>query len=146
MSDKPVILLVEDSKFFATMIRRRIEDELGFEVDWKATYQEAIQAIDCCKAKYLVALLDLALPDAPNGEIVEYAMKKGIPGIIFTGGFDGAMRNKFLSWNIVDYILKGSSTCIDTLLETIQRVKSNQEISILVVEDSKTMQIGRAHV
>ena len=38
-----------------------------------------------------------------------------------------------------DYILKDSSTCIDTLLETIQRMESNQSISILVVDDSKTM-------
>ena len=139
MPDKQTVLLVEDSKFFATMIRRRVQDELGFEVDWRATYEEAVQAIDCCKDSYLVALLDLTLPDAPNGEIVEYAMKKGIPGIIFTGGFDGALRNKFISWNIVDYILKDSSTCVDTLLETIQRMESNQSISILVVDDSKTM-------
>ena len=139
MPDKPTVLLVEDSKFFATMIRRRVQDELGFEVDWTATYEEAVQAIDCCKDSYLVALLDLTLPDAPNGEIVEYAMKKGIPGIIFTGGFDGVLRDKFISWNIVDYILKDSSTCIDTLLETIQRMESNQSISILVVDDSKTM-------
>lgn len=139
MTHIPVILLIEDSKFFATMIRRRIQDELGFRVDWRATYEDAIQAIDCCKDEYLLALLDLTLPDAPNGEIVDYARSKELPGIIFTGGFDGILRERFLSWDIIDYILKDSNTCVDTLLETIQRVERNQRISILVVDDSKSM-------
>ncbi len=139
MSDTPRILFVEDSKFFATMVRRRIEEELGFEVDWKATYGEAVEAIDCCKDDYLVALLDVTLPDAPNGEIVEYALKKGIPSIIFTGGFDGKMRSQFLTWNVVDYILKDSSACVDYLMGTISRIHKNRDIKALVVEDSKPM-------
>jgi len=139
MSDTPTVLFVEDSKFFASMIQRRIQDELGFNVDWRATYAEAVEAIDCCQEDYLVALLDITLPDAPNGEIVEYATKKGIPSIIFTGGFDGAMRTKFISWKIVDYILKDSPACVDTLLASIRRVELNRNISILVVDDSKSM-------
>jgi len=133
------ILFVEDSKFFASMVQRRIQNELGIEVDWKATYAEAVKAIDCCADDYIVALLDLTLPDAPNGEIVEYALKNKIPSIIFTAGFDDKTRNRFLSWNIVDYILKDSSTCVDTLLHAIQRISKNRNIKVLVVDDSKTM-------
>ncbi|MDC0336349.1 diguanylate cyclase [Pseudodesulfovibrio sp.] len=139
MSEVPRILFVEDSKFFATMVRRRIEDELGFHVDWKANYADAVLQIGCCKDDYLVALLDVTLPDAPNGEIVEYALKQGIPSIIFTGGIDGKRRSQFLSWNIVDYILKDSSTCVDTLLSTIERVRKNRDIKTLVVDDSGTI-------
>ena len=139
MSDTPKVLLVEDSKFFASMMKRRIETELGFDVDWKATYADAVAAIECCKDDYLLALLDLSLPDAPDGEIVQYALKKHIPSIIFTGGFDGAQRNQFLAWNIVDYILKDSAASVDTLLQTIDRVQKNQKIKTLVVDDSKPM-------
>ncbi len=139
MLEKPAVLLVEDSKFFASMILRRIQEELDLEVDWKETYSDAAEAIDHSSNRYLVALLDLTLPDAPNGEIVEYATKKGIPSIIFTGGFDGRARKRFISWNIVDYILKDSSTCVDTLLDAIRRVELNRDISILVVDDSKPM-------
>lgn len=139
MSDTTRILLVEDSRFFASMLKRRIEDTLGFEVDWKATYADAVQAIDCCQDDYLVALLDLTLPDAPDGEIVNYALGKHIPSIIFTGNFDASMRTRFLDWNIVDYILKGSSASVDALLHTIDRIDKNRSIKTLVVEDSKPM-------
>ena len=139
MAQTPTILIVEDSRFFASMIRRRIQDELGFEVEWRATYAEAVETIDCCKEQFLVALLDVTLPDAPNGEIVDYSLKAGIPSIIFTGGFDGKMRNQFLSWNIVDYILKDSNTSVDTLLEAVSRVHKNRSIKTLVVDDSKAM-------
>jgi diguanylate cyclase (GGDEF)-like protein len=139
MADTTTVLLVEDSRFFAAMLKRRIEDELGFAVEWKATYAEAAQAMDCCRDDYLVALLDVTLPDAPNGEIVTHALNKGIPSIIFTGGFDGKMRERFLSWNVVDYILKDSAACVDTLLHTIDRVARNRRVKILVVDDSHSM-------
>lgn len=138
MSSQPRVLVVEDSKFFASLLCRRIENELGFEVHWRSTYAEAAASIDCCKDEYLVALLDVTLPDAPNGEIVEYALKHKVPSIIYTGGLDSNLRTQFLKWNIVDYILKDSSSSIDTLLATISRVYKNQKIKTLVVDDSKT--------
>lgn len=139
MSTTPRILLVEDSKFFAGMLKRRIETDLGFNVDLRGTYADAVDAINCCKDSYLVALLDLSLPDAPNGEIVQYALKKQIPSIIFTAGFDGAQRTQFISWNIVDYLLKDSAASVDILIETIGRIQKNQKIKALVVDDSKPM-------
>ena len=142
MTDTPTILLVEDSRFFASMLRNRIRAELGFNVDWKATYGEAVETMDNSRTPYMAALLDLTLPDAPNGEIVEYAMKKGIPSIIFTAGFNGALRDRFMSWNIVDYILKDSNTCVDTLIETLNRLRKNQAVSVLVVDDSRTVREG----
>lgn len=135
----PTILVVEDSKFFANILVRSITETLGFNVVLKSTYAEAVEAIDCCKDDYLVALLDLTLPDAPNGEIVEYATKKGVPCIIFTGGFDGDLRCRFLKWNVVDYILKDSTARLDMLLELLQRIRKNCSIKVLVVDDSRSM-------
>jgi len=137
--DTPKVLLVEDSKFFASIIRRRIEDELGFQVDWKKTYAEAAAAIDCCKDSYIVALLDLTLPDAPNGEIIKHATKRGIPGIIFTAGIDSNFRSNLLTWNVVDYILKDSESCVDNLIDVIRRIHKNSSIKVMVVEDSLPM-------
>lgn len=135
----PTVLIVEDSKFFASMLRNRIEDELGFSVEWKATFGEAAATIDCCKDSYLVALLDVTLPDAPNGEVVDYALMAGIPSIVFTGGLDSKKRNQFLDWHLVDYILKDSQRSVETLLGAIDRIHRNQDIKVLVVDDSRTM-------
>lgn len=139
MQTIPNVLIVEDSKFFSSMLERRITEDLGFNVDLRTTYAEAVDAIENDPTGYLVALLDLTLPDAPNGEIVEYAMKKKIPSIIFTGGFDGKLRSRFISWNIVDYILKDSNASMDSVLTTLKRIQKNQHIKALVVDDSRSM-------
>jgi diguanylate cyclase (GGDEF)-like protein len=132
------LLLVEDSKFFGTLLKGRIENDLGLNVVWKKTYAEAVELLDCCRDQFIAALLDITLPDAPDGEIVAYALRKGIPSIIFTGGFDGRMREKLLSWNVVDYILKDSGDCVGTLLHTITRIIHNRDVKILVVDDSRS--------
>lgn len=139
LTSTPKILIVEDSKFFAKMLCRVIEDSLGFEVEWHDTYAEAVEAIDCCKQGYMVALFDLNLPDAPNGEIVQYATKKGVPCIIFTGSLDDKLRSRFLKWNVVDYILKDSGQRIDTLLDILRRIHKNCSVKVLVADDSKSM-------
>nr|WP_321259624.1 diguanylate cyclase [uncultured Pseudodesulfovibrio sp.] len=137
--DTPKVLLVEDSKFFASIVSRRIKNELGFQVDWMETYAEATAAIDCCKDSYIVALLDLHLPDAPNGEIIQYATKQGIPGIIFTAGIDSNFRSNLLTWSVVDYILKDSESCVDNLIDVIRRIHKNSDIKVMVVDDSLPM-------
>ncbi|QJB55816.1 diguanylate cyclase [Pseudodesulfovibrio sp. zrk46] len=139
MAVTPTVLIVEDSKFFASMLSRRIQDELGYKVDWKSTYADAVKIIDCCRDNYLVALLDLNLPDAPNGEIIDYALQKGIPSIVFTGNFDVEQRNKFVTWNLVDYILKDSNASVELLLSTIKRLHKNRSTKVLVVDDSRTL-------
>lgn len=139
MSEQPTVLIVEDSTFFASILTRRIQDELDFNVDWQATYADAVKRIDSRKDEYLVALLDLTLPDAPNGEIVDYALQSGIPSIVFTGGFDNKKRNRFLSWNLVDYILKDSNSSVDVLLDTVSRIHKNRKVQTLVVDDSRAM-------
>jgi len=139
MVDTPTVLVVEDSRFFASMLSHRIHGELGFNVEWCDSYAEAVKAIDAHQEDYLVALLDLNLPDAPQGEIVDYACKKGLPSIIFTSGLDNDMRKRFLKWNVVDYILKNSNASMDTLIDTIGRIHTNRSVKVLVVDDSKTM-------
>lgn len=137
MAAVPTILLVEDSKFFASMVIQRIEETLGINVDWRPTYASAVEAIDCCQDNYLLAILDVTLPDAPHGEVVEYALKKGVASIIITAGLSSKLRSQLLSWNIVDYILKDSSTSVDALIHTLSRTQKNRHIKVLVVDDSK---------
>lgn len=139
MSESPKVLVVEDSRFFASLLKRQIQEGLGFAVDWVATYSEACSIIDTRKDEYLLALLGANLPDAPNGEAIECACQSGLPAIVITSGIDDAMRNRFLSWNLLDYILKDSGNSMEVMLDTIRRAISNQSIKVAVVEDSSTM-------
>jgi DNA-binding response OmpR family regulator len=73
------LLLVEDSKSFASMLQQKIQNQLDITVDWAATMKEAAQKIEAAQNPFSLALLDLGLPDAPNGEIVDFVLDQNIP-------------------------------------------------------------------
>lgn len=138
MNESRTILLVEDSRFFGTMVKRRIEQELDLGVVWLENHAETRKVLDDGEHEFMGALLDLTLPDAPNGEVVQTVLEHGIPVIIFTGGFSGEWRDRFPSWNIVDYILKDSPACVDIMIVTLKRLRRNRKVTILVVDDSQS--------
>ena len=66
------VLIVEDSKVFARMLIRKIEDELFFDTCWASNFEEARYILEenPDNDTFFVALLDLHLPDAADGRIV----------------------------------------------------------------------------
>lgn len=132
------ILVVEDSQFFASVVRKCIENLLGFEVVCAATYADAVKVLDNQLDQIFLALLDLNLPDAPDGEIVDYVVDRRIPVIVLTALFSEILRDSILSKDVIDYILKDSPSCLDHVVELIGRIHRNCTIKILVVDDSKT--------
>ncbi|MDY7031670.1 MAG: diguanylate cyclase [Thermodesulfobacteriota bacterium] len=137
------ILMVEDSRFFGSIIKNRIESTLNFNVQWAKTYSHAVELIDDKKSDFFVGLLDLNLPDAPLGEIVDFAVSKNIPSIVFTGEFCDDLRDRIWEKKIIDYVLKESNGNVDYIISLIKRIYKNRSIKVLVVDDSMT---SRKHV
>ena len=92
--------------------------------------------IDNPRNDFFVALLELNLPDAPDGEIVDYVQSKGIPSIVVTAEYDDTIRERILSKDIVDYVTKESTQDLDFLTDIVRRIFSNQFITAMVVDDS----------
>ena len=92
MNDR--ILVVEDNKTLAKMMVRQIEKALDIEVDVAYKLSEAKLFIK--KYNYFLTLLDLNLPDAPNGEVVDYALSKGNKVIVITANADKEFRKNIL--------------------------------------------------
>ncbi|QAZ69012.1 diguanylate cyclase [Solidesulfovibrio carbinolicus] len=135
------VLIVEDSKVFARILIRKIEDELFFDACWASNFEEARYLIEenPDNHDYIVALLDLHLPDAADGRIVDYVIGKGIPSIVFTGDVDCAVRDRIWSKKVVDYVAKDSPDSLDYLCSLVRRVSLNKYIHVLVVDDSATV-------
>ena len=108
------ILIVEDNKALAKLMALKIQSELNFEIDIAYTLQEAKLFIK--KYNYFVALLDLNLPDAPNGEIVDYALEHKLHAIILSGIVDKELRKKLLLKDIIDYIKKDGISSLDYII------------------------------
>ena len=136
------ILIVEDNKALAKLIAKKMQSELDFEVDIVFNMQEA--KLFTKKYQYFVALLDLNLPDAPNGEIVDYALAHNIPSIVLSGNVNKELRKELLQKDIIDYIQKDGVESIDYIISAIMRLYKNQQHKVLIVDDSlvfrKTMQ------
>lgn len=132
--DKQRILVVEDNKALAKLISKKLSIALEMEIDTAYSLAEAKLFLN--RYTYFVAILDVNLPDAPNGEVIDYAISKKSHVLVLSGNIDKEFRQKMLSKNIIDYVNKSGANDIDYIIQTIQRLQKNQKHQILVVDDS----------
>ncbi|MBK1665192.1 diguanylate cyclase [Rhodospirillum rubrum] len=137
------ILIVEDSPFFMHVLRRRIGQELGVPIIEVETLAQAALVIEEEGPNLFLCLIDLVLPDAPNGEIVDYVTGKGLAAVVFTGAFSEEMREHVLSSAIIDYVTKDSLASLDYLVAIVRRLCRNAHQKAIVVDDSRT---ARAYI
>jgi hypothetical protein len=131
------ILVVDDNKALAKLIVMQMEktiDDMAIDVAY--SFAEAQMLINEHDKDYFMTILDLNLPDAPNGEIVDYALSKGLCAIVLTGSIDDQTRQNFINKDIVDYVYKGNMDDINYIFQMINRLSKNRQYKVLVVEDS----------
>ena len=130
----PRVLVVDDNKTLTKLIGRKIQAAFNCELDLAFSLEEAKVLMDT--NSYFISILDLCLPDAPYGEVVDFALEKGILSIVLTGLDDEETRKKFLDKDIVDYVLKTSDDCVRYIISSIERLLRNQKTKIIIAEDS----------
>lgn len=130
------VLIVEDSKVFLSIIQKQIILELGIECVNARSLKEARYVLETREDRFLFAVLDLNLPDAPKGEIVDYVVSKGVPVIVVTALINDDIRDQIMSHDIFDYIIKEGPHSMVQLANTIRRFVRNKQITILAVDDS----------
>ncbi|MCI4406972.1 MAG: response regulator [Sulfuricurvum sp.] len=128
------ILLVDDSKALSKLIMLKVKNELGLEID--IAYSLAEAELFTKKYTYTLSIIDLNLPDAPHGEIVDAMLKKHIPAIVLTGSVDKEFRKEILKKDIIDYVHKGGLDDIDYVIDIIKRLLKNRAHKVMVVDDS----------
>ncbi len=132
------VLLVDDSKSIIRLLKERIDKTISVETVVAHTCADAKALIERDAKTFFVAVLDLHLPDAPNGEIVDFVREKGIPVIVLTGSLSDDLRDRMLEKNVFDYVVKQHSTELNYVAQAVKRVYNNQFAKILIVDDSIT--------
>lgn len=135
---KERILLVEDNKTLAKLLAKKMEHSIDAAVDVAHSMKEAVELISE-HDNYFISLLDLNLPDAPDGEIVDYVLEKGILGIVLTGNIDEDTKKKFINKDIVDYVYKSNMNDVNYIFTTIDRLFKNRKHKVMIVDDAMTM-------
>lgn len=133
------ILIVEDSEILTKILLHLSRNELNFDVVMAKTFAEAKEKCEAFKDEIFAAIVDLNLPDAPDGEVVEYTLKQNISTIVLTGSLDDERRKALLNKGIVDYVAKEGRFSYLYAVRLVNRLKKNQAMQVLVVEDSTTM-------
>jgi len=128
------ILVVEDNKTLAKLIAKKIKSALDMDVD--VAFSLAETKLFLARYKYFITLLDINLPDAPNGEVVDYAISKDNHVIVLSANIDKEFRKKMLEKNIIDYVNKGGTGDINYIIHTIKRLEKNSQHRVLVVDDA----------
>ncbi|MBW2185124.1 MAG: diguanylate cyclase [Deltaproteobacteria bacterium] len=130
------ILIVEDSPIFGSLVKKSIEQQLECSAILTESFAEAKKIFDQHGDTIDVALLDLNLPDAEMGEVVDYAVAKGIASIVFTSRFDIKLHQKIWSKGVVDYVLKDGPDSLNYIVSQIRRLQRNHLYKVMVVDDS----------
>ncbi|XQW85048.1 GGDEF domain-containing response regulator [Thalassotalea piscium] len=133
------LLVVEDSKTIARMIK-----QIGNSLNYDVTIAESMaQLKDILKRErlFFAATIDYSLPDAQNGEAIEYVLSHQIPGIVMTGVMDEKTRKKILKQPVIDYIPKENNQAFLYLKRILYWQTINNEVGVLVVADSETAHI-----
>lgn len=131
------ILIIEDSTTVTKILKHLIKNHTDISPIFAGTFAQSQELYEQHKADLFAAIIDLNLPDAPNGETVDFFLSKQIPSIVLTANYQDEKREELLNKGIVDYIIKESRYSYNYALKLIHRLDKNQYIKVLVTEDSK---------
>lgn len=132
------VLVVEDSRALQGLLSSYLNDLYGLKAICASCLAETRAQLAAGPERFFCAVLDLNLPDAPNGEVVNLVQQQGIPVIVLTGSVDAALRETMIGKQVVDYFVKRNLSEIEHVAHVVNRLWENRQIKVLIVDDSRT--------
>ena len=128
------ILIIEDSRSVSSLMRHRLEKDFFCQVTQCASadvFRDIIRRGD----PFDVAVVDLNLPGASDGEVLDAVIAEGIPAVVFTADFNREHRDRLLPKGVADYHVKNNENAIDMVVSSVLRLLGNRDVGVLVVDD-----------
>lgn len=140
------ILVIEDSPLVLKILDHLFRQEADLQPVFCASLAEAEVMLDTSASLFFAAIVDLHLPDAPDGESVDLVMRYALPCIVLSGSYNERRRDELLFKGVVDYVLKESQHSYEYAFRLLHRLQSNSQVKILVAEDSEATRHFIRHV
>ena len=134
-----MFLVIEDSPIVQKILRHTLRQQQVEPVVFASTKAEGVEAFEKHKDGLIAAIVDISLPDAPQGEMVNYIVENKLPCIVLTGTDDEEQRKKLLKLGAADYVIKENRFSYQYAVRMLDRLARNRKIKALVVDDSTTM-------
>ena len=138
---KRKVLVVEDSLVVLKVLKHLLLQNPIFIPVLCDCYKEAENRLNDPQETFFAAIVDLNLPDAENGEIVDLVLSHQIPCVVLTGNINDSVRLSLLNKGVLDYIIKDSRYSFNHVIKVVERLNKNQGIKVLVAEDSSTSRL-----
>ncbi len=134
--DEARLLVVDDSRAIGMAVMRSLQAISELPVDYADSFKSCEALLTKYGPSYSLAVVDLNLPDAPDGQAVDLVLGNGIATIVLTGMLDASLHARISSKSIVDYVVKQNPGAIETVQRDVRRVLRNITRKALVVDDS----------
>jgi len=131
------VLLVENDFAVSNKLKALLRARLDFECDLVVDLKNAKQKIKREKSDYFVVVVNLDLPESEGEDVVDYALTRSAPVLVYASTFNDEVRERMISKRVLDYVVKEDEYSLEYMVRTIERVHKNQSIKILVVDDSR---------
>jgi len=141
MSIERKVLVVEDSPVVLKVLQHLLSQNSTFVPVLCTCYSEAESKLESAGGGFFAAVVDLNLPDAENGEIVDLVLSYKVPCVVLTSSIDDSLRLGLLNKGVLDYITKESRYSFNHVIKVVERLAKNQDIKVLVAEDSSTSRL-----
>jgi diguanylate cyclase (GGDEF)-like protein len=145
------ILIIDDSSFILTVVEKALLRELPDIIVTKAhSYAQAVEKL--AENTFHVAIVDVSLPDAPDGKAIDLVLEQSIPAIVLSSNMDDVIREEVLQKEIVEYIAKSDPNNISYAAFVVKRILNNYKTTVLVVDDFRssrsfiTRQLQKMHL
>jgi diguanylate cyclase (GGDEF)-like protein len=140
------ILVIEDSPLVLKILAHLFRQEPDLEPVFCASLAEAEVMLETSAGLFFAAIVDLHLPDAPDGESVDLVMRHRLPCIVLSGSYNEQRRDELLMKGVVDYVLKESQHSYEYAFRLLHRLDHNSHIKILIADDSNAQRRYIRHI
>ncbi len=134
LTEQGRILIIEDSRSLSSIMRHKLETDFVCKVTHCAS-AEAFREVMGSGQTFDVAVVDLNLPGASDGEVLDAVIAERIPAVVFTADFNRDLRERLLQKGVADYHVKNNENAIDLVLSSVVRLLGNRDVGVLVVDD-----------
>lgn len=98
------VLVVDDSKTILSLLKSELDKIPSIEAYYAENYQDTLKLITEHKGEFHASLLDVNLPDAPNGEVIQLANSHDIPAVVLSATTNQELIESILERDIVDFV------------------------------------------
>ncbi len=120
------VLVIENNHTNVDIVSKLVRKAGLIPVGASSLTEAKVRFANRVPEQFLCAVVAYVLPDAKQGEAIDFTIEAYIPTIVTTENLDACTRDKVLSKDVVDYIPKENAQNYDYLNRLLARLEKKQ--------------------